>query len=212
MRKNKKSPKDSTLKNDLLDGLLELLLGFIIIALALVLAILLPTKSNVFELYMLIASIIFALAVGIGVFIHLLVREIKKTKNTRSPKADTDTDEEAELVYPAHQMKLRPAPFAAIQSGHKTLELRLNDGKRQKIKVGDTIVFTQTETGETLRAVVLDIHKYPDFEAMYAVEDPVAMGYNEGETADPKDMSQYYKEDEIKRYGTLAIEIKKIEA
>lgn len=212
MRKNKKSPKDSTLKNDLLDGLLELLLGFIIIALALVLAILLPTKSNVFELYMLIASIIFALAVGIGVFIHLLVREIKKTKNTRSLKADTDTDEEAELVYPTHQMKLRPAPFAAIQSGHKTLELRLNDGKRQKIKVGDSIVFTQTETGETLRAVVLDIHKYPDFEAMYAVEDPIAMGYNEGETANPKDMSQYYKEDEIKRYGTLAIEIKKIEA
>ena len=111
-----------------------------------------------------------------------------------------------------HLMKLHPSPFAAIQSGKKTLELRLNDEKRQKIKVGDTIVFTQTETGETLRAVVLDIHKYTDFEAMYAVEDPVAMGYTEGETADPKDMSQYYKEDEIKRYGTLAIEIKKIEA
>ena len=110
-----------------------------------------------------------------------------------------------------HSMKLKPAPFAAIQSGHKTLELRLNDEKRQKIKVGDTIVFTQTETGETLRAVVLDIRKYPDFEAMYAVENPLAMGYAEGETADPKDMSQYYMEDEIKRYGTLAIEIKKIE-
>ena len=111
-----------------------------------------------------------------------------------------------------HLMKLHPSPFAAIQSGKKTLELRLNDEKRQKIKIGDTIVFTHTETGENLRAVVLDIRKYPDFEAMYAVEDPVAMGYNEGETADPKDMSQYYKEDEIKRYGTLAIEIKKIEA
>ena len=111
-----------------------------------------------------------------------------------------------------HLMKLQPSPFDAIQSGHKTLELRLNDGKRQKIKVGDTIVFTQTETGETLRAAVSDIRKYPDFEAMYGVEDPIAMGYREGETADPKDMSQYYKEDEIKRYGTLAIEIKKIEA
>lgn len=110
-----------------------------------------------------------------------------------------------------HLMKLQPAPFAAIQSGRKTLELRLNDEKRQKIKVGDTIVFTQTETGETLRAVVLSIHKYPDFEAMYGVEDPVAMGYNEGETANPKDMSQYYKEDEIKKYGTLAIEIKRID-
>ena len=111
-----------------------------------------------------------------------------------------------------HLMKLQPIPFAAIQCGHKTLELRLNDGKRQKIKVGDAIVFTHTETGETLRAVVLDIRKYPDFEAMYAAENPLAMGYAEGEMADPKDMSQYYMEDEIKKYGTLAIEIKKIEA
>ncbi len=110
-----------------------------------------------------------------------------------------------------HLMKLRAAPFEAIQSGRKTLELRLYDEKRQMIKMGDTIVFTQTETGETIRAVVLDIRKYPDFEAMYAAENPMAMGYNEGETADPKDMSQYYTEDEIKRYGTLAIEIKKIE-
>ena len=107
-----------------------------------------------------------------------------------------------------HVMKLKPAPFDAIHSGHKTLELRLNDEKRQKIKVGDTIVFNHTETGENLRAVVLDIRKYPDFEAMYGVEDPIAMGSREGETADPKDMSQYYNEDEIKKYGTLAIEIR----
>ncbi len=209
MRKNKKSPEDSTLKNDLLNGLGELLVGFIIIALALALAILLPTKNNDFEFYLLIAGIIFALAVGLGGFIHLLVRKLKKSKDMRFQKADTDED--TELVYPAHQMKLRPIPFAAIQSGRKTLELRLYDEKRQKIKIGDTIVFTQTETGETIRAVVVDIRKYPDFEAMYAAENPMAMGYNEGETADPKDMSQYYTEDEIKRYGTLAIEIKKIE-
>ena len=110
-----------------------------------------------------------------------------------------------------HFMKLKPAPFAAIQSGHKTLELRLNDEKRQKIKIGDTIVFTQTETGETIRAVVSDIRKYPDFEAMYAVEDPLAMGYSEDETADPLDMKQYYEEKEIKKHGTLAIEIRRID-
>ncbi|MBE6586653.1 MAG: ASCH domain-containing protein [Ruminococcaceae bacterium] len=209
MRKNKKSPKNSTLKNDLLNGLGELLVGFIIIALALVLAVLLPTQSNDFEFYLLIAGIIFALSVGLGVFIHLLVRELKKSKDMRSPKADTDED--TELVYPAHQMKLRPEPFTAIQSGQKTLELRLYDEKRQKIKIGDTIVFTQTETGEQLHVEVIGLRRYPDYEAMYAVEDPIAMGYNEGETADPKDMSQYYTEDEIKRYGTVAIEIRKID-
>ena len=111
----------------------------------------------------------------------------------------------------SHHMKLKPSPFAAIKNGKKTLELRLNDEKRKKIKIGDTIVFTQIETGETLRAVVLDIRKYPDFEAMYAAEDSIAMGYSEGETADPQDMKQYYEENEIKKYGTLAIEIRRID-
>ncbi len=111
----------------------------------------------------------------------------------------------------AHQMKLKHIPFTAIQGGQKTLELRLYDEKRQKIKIGDTIVFTQTETGEQLHVEVIGLRRYPDYEAMYAAEDPIAMGYNEGETADPKDMSQYYTEDEIKRYGTVAIEIIKID-
>lgn len=114
-------------------------------------------------------------------------------------------------ISDTHHMKLHPAPFAAIQSGRKTVELRLNDEKRQRIKVGDSIVFTQTETGEIIRAVVLDIRKYPDFDAMYQAEDSLTMGYDEGDVADPRDMSQYYNDDEIRRYGTLAIEIRRIE-
>lgn len=120
-------------------------------------------------------------------------------------------EEKPEFFLPPHQMKLHPAPFAAIQSGRKTVELRLNDEKRQKIKMGDTITFTQTETGETIRAVVLALRHYPDFDAMYQAEDPLTMGYDEGDTADPRDMSQYYNDDEIRRYGTLAIEIRRIE-
>jgi ASC-1-like (ASCH) protein len=110
-----------------------------------------------------------------------------------------------------HLMKLQPSPFDAIKNGYKTLELRLNDGKRQKIAPGDDIIFTQTETGEQIRVHVTALRRYPDFEAMYAAEHPLAMGYKEGRTADPKDMSQYYTEDEIKRYGTVAIEIKRID-
>ena len=110
-----------------------------------------------------------------------------------------------------HHLKLRPRPFASIQNGCKTVELRLNDEKRQKIKKGDTLVFTQTETGEIIRTEVLDIRHYPDFEALYQAEDPLTTGYTEGETADPKDMNQYYDENEIKKYGTLAIEIRRID-
>lgn len=51
-------------------------------------------------------------------------------------------------------MSLRPKPFELIQTGRKTVELRLWDEKRQRIQAGDEIVFTHIETGETLRVVV----------------------------------------------------------
>lgn len=45
-----------------------------------------------------------------------------------------------------HNMKLNPEPFELISSGQKTIELRLNDEKRQRIKISDEIIFTKTKT------------------------------------------------------------------
>lgn len=44
-----------------------------------------------------------------------------------------------------HEMMLSPKPFEMIASGTKTIELRLNDEKRQKVQVDDTIVFVRTD-------------------------------------------------------------------
>ena len=44
-------------------------------------------------------------------------------------------------TYQTHEMKLYPAPFDSIKSGRKTVEMRLNDEKRQLIKIGDRIRF-----------------------------------------------------------------------
>ena len=52
------------------------------------------------------------------------------------------------MTNSVHNMKLNPYPFEMIKSGQKTIELRLLDEKRQLIKVGDTIVFTNTSTNE----------------------------------------------------------------
>lgn len=41
-----------------------------------------------------------------------------------------------------HCMKLNDNPFAAIEKGEKTIELRLYDEKRKKINVGDEIEFS----------------------------------------------------------------------
>ena len=108
-----------------------------------------------------------------------------------------------------HNMNLMPSPFSKIADGSKTIELRLNDEKRQKIAVGDSIVFTHTETEETVSAKVVALHKFPDFEALYKALPLTKCGYAESElsTAHYTDMEQYYSKEKIQKYGALGIEI-----
>ena len=108
-----------------------------------------------------------------------------------------------------YYMNLSPSPFFKIADGSKTIELRLNDEKRQKIAVGDTIVFTNTETKETLSAKVLALHKFPDFEALYKALPLEKCGYKVSElaTAHYTDMEEYYSQEKIQKYGALGIEI-----
>lgn len=40
-----------------------------------------------------------------------------------------------------HKMRLHPGPFEKIRVGTQVIESRLNDEKRQEIRVGDHIVF-----------------------------------------------------------------------
>ena len=61
-------------------------------------------------------------------------------------------------------MQLHPAPFEMIKDGKKTIELRLYDEKRRKIRVGDTILFTNTATGEMLDVNVLKLSVFDSFE------------------------------------------------
>ena len=56
-----------------------------------------------------------------------------------------------------HSMQLQPSPFEMIKDGSKTIELRLFDEKRRKIRIGDTIAFTNTETREVLSVRVLEL-------------------------------------------------------
>lgn len=108
-----------------------------------------------------------------------------------------------------HHMKLHTAPFAMIKSGEKTIELRLYDEKRQKIKEGDTIVFTNTTTGETLEKTVWKLHRFDSFRALYEALPLEKCGYTAADiaTADPSDMAQYYCREEQQTYGVIGIEL-----
>lgn len=109
-----------------------------------------------------------------------------------------------------HNMRLNHDPFVLIEEGSKTIELRLNDEKRSKIKVGDTIVFEDRTTGKELNVKVIALHPYDNFATLYQYFSPVAMGYREGEKVDPKDMEEYYSKEEQDKYGVLGIEVKVI--
>ena len=93
-----------------------------------------------------------------------------------------------------HEMKLNPTPFAMIKSGEKTVELRLFDEKRQRIKAGDTVVFTDTATGETLTKTVVKLHRFDSFDELYKSLPLLQCGYTseDVEKAKPSDMEQYY--------------------
>ena len=108
-----------------------------------------------------------------------------------------------------HEMKLNPEPFAMIKNGEKTIELRLLDEKRQKIKESDSITFTNTADGEKMTVTVKKLHRFDDFQALYQELPLLQCGYTmeDIDKAHPSDMEQYYSEEEQKKYGVVGIEV-----
>ena len=109
-----------------------------------------------------------------------------------------------------HNMKLNPNPYAMIRSGQKTIELRLFDEKRQQIKAGDKIVFTNTENGETLTRIVVKLHCFASFAELYRSLPLLYCGYTAETVAQaaPADMEQYYTAEEQEKYGVVGIELR----
>lgn len=111
-------------------------------------------------------------------------------------------------------MKLNSEPFEKIKSGEKTIELRLYDEKRQKIQEGDTIVFTNNATGETLTKRVAKLYRFDSFEELYKTLPLLQCGYTaeDVDKAHPSDMEQYYSAEEQKKYGVVGIELSDIKS
>ena len=80
------------------------------------------------------------------------------------------------LTYQTHEMRLHPAPFDLIKSGRKTVEMRLNDEKRQLVRIKDHIRFVNVRTGEELLARVLGREVYPTFCELYMDCDKISIG------------------------------------
>ena len=95
-------------------------------------------------------------------------------------------------TYGCVEMKLDKEPFEKIKSGEKTIELRLYDEKRRKIRVGDIIVFTCRDGGERLARRVKALHVFADFRELYSSLDLLKCGYTPANVraAKPGDMEK----------------------
>lgn len=107
-----------------------------------------------------------------------------------------------------HEMNLQIEPFQMIKNKTKTIELRLYDEKRRKIKPGDIIEFNNDITTEILVTKVIALHIYKDFKELYKHFNKIEIGYKENEVPDSRDMEQYYDKEKIEKYGVVGIELK----
>lgn len=105
-----------------------------------------------------------------------------------------------------HEMTLSKEPYEKIVSGQKTIEMRLDDERRQSIKVGDMI--TLKYDNHVVKVRVKALYRFANFAELYANLDLLKCGYSKEElaTASPSDMNAYYTSEQQAKYGALGIE------
>ncbi len=108
-----------------------------------------------------------------------------------------------------HTMRLYERPFNSIKAGRKKVEVRLNDDKRRKLKVGDTIKFIRIPgENESLTVKIIELRQYPTFKEMY--EDIPASDFDAISSTIEEMVEltyQIYTPQQEKEWGTLAITI-----
>ncbi len=107
-----------------------------------------------------------------------------------------------------HVLHLAVEPFNKIKNGQKTIEMRLFDEQKSKIKINDEIIFYHEEYN--IRCVVTDVKVYENFDELYSNNDKNLLGYSDDEIADPNDMLTYYPKERQDKYQVMAIFIKTI--
>ena len=100
--------------------------------------------------------------------------------------------------------------FDIIVNKDKDVEIRLNDEKRRKLKIGDTLVFLKRPDDiESISATItnlvyfnsfIDVTNYYDMKRIYLEETTKDEYINL--------MKKFYSDEEVSKYGVVAIEFK----
>ena len=111
-----------------------------------------------------------------------------------------------------HEMKLQPQYFNFILNGTKRIEIRLNDEKRQNIKLGDKIKFLkEPDLNESFEAQVIGLLRYNSFEDMFKDYD-ISILSDKSMTKEEliSVLEPFYTKEKQEKYGVLGIRIELI--
>ena len=108
-----------------------------------------------------------------------------------------------------HILKLQPKYFDYINNGTKRIELRLYDEKRQKINIGDTIIFQKEPELEIIMKVkVIGILRYNTFKDLFEDFD-IEMLADKSMTKQEllNVLEEFYTPEKQEQYGVVGIRI-----
>ena len=111
-----------------------------------------------------------------------------------------------------HVMKLQDKYYNYILKGTKRIEIRLNDEKRQLIKVGDIIEFKkEPELIESFKTKVISLLKYDSFDSMFKDFDISILADKDMTKEELKNtLEEFYTKEKQEKYGVLGINIELI--
>ena len=109
-----------------------------------------------------------------------------------------------------HSMKVQTKYYHLLKSGIKTVELRLMDEKRQQIKAGDSITFSDlSNPQDTFMAEVIALHYAPSFDKLCDIIQPRQAGFStKQELIDC--LQEFYTPENQQKYGVVGIEVKRL--
>ena len=111
-----------------------------------------------------------------------------------------------------HEMKLQPEYYNYILNGTKRIEIRLNDEKRSKIKIGDTIKFLkEPDLKESFKTKVVGLYRYNSFEDLFKDFNISILSDKSMSKEELIDvLEQFYTKEKQEQYGVLGIKIELI--
>lgn len=108
-----------------------------------------------------------------------------------------------------HKMKLQAKYFEYMINGTKRIEIRINDEKRQLIKIGDIIEFERfSELNDSFKTRVVELIRYNNFDELVKDFD-ISILADKSMTKSEliNELIQFYPEEKQQKYGVLAIRI-----